>query len=279
MSAIQMDPMRGYESQNTSDMDSDGGVSIDSKDAWEEGRKSVRSVQPPAPQQDLEMVPYGEKEEGKLYPPLAPITTTVIQYGTNNPPGTWYETKLFGLEQVRAMGKNLGALNKESALDWLTKISSMPALSKEDIVSLIRECINGDDFEALPGDMQMANARVIGETNTAATLKPKINGIAVSDTPKFKVALVQGLSPSIRISMCPMNVKNVSLKELERLMREAFELQKEAYPSHWGKKKIATVKESICEIKENRDSPYPKRNQAAAANSQNTKKKPSSSSK
>ncbi|CAM2106760.1 unnamed protein product [Caretta caretta] len=44
MSAIQMDPVRGYESQNTSDMDSDGEVSIDSKDAWEEAQAWVLSV-------------------------------------------------------------------------------------------------------------------------------------------------------------------------------------------------------------------------------------------
>ncbi|TFK15830.1 MAM domain-containing protein 2 [Platysternon megacephalum] len=59
------------------------------------------------------------------------------------------------------MGKNLGALNKELSLNWLTKISSIPALSKEGTASLIREYINGDDFEALPGDVQMANARDI----------------------------------------------------------------------------------------------------------------------
>ncbi|CAM2114158.1 unnamed protein product [Caretta caretta] len=44
LSAIQMDPLRGYESQITSDMDSDGAASVDSMDAWEENKRPVKSV-------------------------------------------------------------------------------------------------------------------------------------------------------------------------------------------------------------------------------------------
>lgn len=39
----------------------------------------------------------------------------------------------------------------------------MPAISKEDTEALLRECMNIEEYNALPGEVQLANTRDITE--------------------------------------------------------------------------------------------------------------------
>ncbi|EMP31952.1 hypothetical protein UY3_10874 [Chelonia mydas] len=43
--------------------------------------------------------------------PMAPITTTIVNYGSAKPPETRQEIKAYTPEQAKAMGRMLGSLN------------------------------------------------------------------------------------------------------------------------------------------------------------------------
>lgn len=61
------------------------------------------------------------------------------------------------------MDKQMAPLNKESARDWLAKLSSTAGLSKEHTIALIQECVNNDEFGALPNEVQMASVDEVVE--------------------------------------------------------------------------------------------------------------------
>lgn len=48
-------------------------------------------------------------------------------------------------EQARAMGKTLGPLMTGTILDWLARVSGIQTISKEDISSLVTECMARED--------------------------------------------------------------------------------------------------------------------------------------
>ncbi|CAM2095183.1 unnamed protein product [Caretta caretta] len=118
---------------------------------------------PPSPQAPAEVESLKEIKEGRRYPPMAPITTTVVNYGPNRSIETTCETKPYGPDQARAVRKTLGPLNKETALDWLSKLSRMTAISREDTTAVLRECMTREEYNALPGEVQLANTKDTGE--------------------------------------------------------------------------------------------------------------------
>ncbi|TFK07477.1 cathepsin K-like [Platysternon megacephalum] len=97
-------------------------------------------------------------EEGSKLP-MAPITTTVVSYGPGSarPLETRQELKAYTPEQSHAMGKALGPLTRDTALDWLAMLCSIPGILKEDATFLIRECMTGEDFGALPSQLQVGD--------------------------------------------------------------------------------------------------------------------------
>ncbi|KAH1168648.1 hypothetical protein KIL84_013238 [Mauremys mutica] len=129
------------------------------------------------------------------------------------------------------MGKTLRCLNHESALDWLSKIGSLPGVSKEDAQVLLRECMSGEDYSALPGNIQMTNTEDImkmyegiykfyfprsnvisrfyterqcmGEWPEKYLSHKKLlywlAGAASCDTNEFKDSLVQGFLPTLKV--------------------------------------------------------------------------------
>ncbi|CAM2105129.1 unnamed protein product [Caretta caretta] len=77
------------------------------------------------------------------------------------------------------MGKNMGPLNKENALDWLAKISSTASISKEITVTLIRDCMNGEEFGALPSEVQLASVDELIYIYIAVDKKEQIHMLKV----------------------------------------------------------------------------------------------------
>ncbi|CAM2106000.1 unnamed protein product [Caretta caretta] len=94
----------------------------------------------------LSALPQEASEEG-LKLPIAPVTTTVVSYGlgVDRLPETRQELKAYIPKQARVVGKTLGPLTRDMALDWLAQLCSLPGVLKEDAVSLTRECMAGDD--------------------------------------------------------------------------------------------------------------------------------------
>ncbi|CAM2095847.1 unnamed protein product [Caretta caretta] len=79
---------------------------------------------------------------------MAPVTITVVSFGPGcaRPVETRQELKVYTPDQAHAMGKALGPLTIEMALDWLAKVCALPNVIKEDATSLLRECMTGEDF-------------------------------------------------------------------------------------------------------------------------------------
>lgn len=69
-------------------------------------------------------------------------------------------------------------------------------------------------------------------------MSPIINGVATCDTLNFREMFTQGL---LLATMGPANPRIVGLKELESRAREAYELQREAYPSSGCKEKVSPI--------------------------------------
>ncbi|CAM2105207.1 unnamed protein product [Caretta caretta] len=202
-------------------------------------------------------------EEGKSLP-VAPVTTTVVSFGLDakRPAETRQDIKAYTPDQARAMGKAQGPLTKETALDWLAKVCALPNVIKEDVASLVRKCMSGEDFGALPTYLQVADVPTCvkvyegvrkfyypsqsiiglyysehqwsGECPEKYLSRKKLLywlvGAETCNTPQFMEAAFQGLTLTMRIPLGPTDPANIFLQELEEKVRIAYELQREAFP-------------------------------------------------
>ncbi|KAH1177404.1 hypothetical protein KIL84_011106 [Mauremys mutica] len=66
-------------------------------------------------------------------------------------------------------------------------------------------------------------------------------GVQSCDMPEFKETILQCLPPTLKVALGIIAYNNISLKDLET--REAYEIQREAFPTQWFQKKVVEVTE------------------------------------
>ncbi|CAM2105968.1 unnamed protein product [Caretta caretta] len=185
-----------------------------------------------------------------------------------------HELKTYSPEQACVVGKALGPLNRENALDWLANANSLPGISKEDLAILFRECMSGEEFGTLPIDFQVADMETnrqlfegvlrfyfphqnfIGRyysKRPQPSERPEkylshkrllywLAGATTCDVPEFRESVLQGLSPVLKMALGPMDCMTTTLRELEDKLRKAHEIQREAFPASRAKRKPVIYK-------------------------------------
>lgn len=186
----------------------------------------------------------------------------------------------FTPEQLKTVGKMLGPLTKDTAVNWLSRAQRLPRCQTvnavSDLIDVVRKCMKPDDFAALPGDVQMGNVQNIGDVQSAVlkVFFPEVNPLVLFhqerqspeerpdayvnrkkmlyqmaglpgskdvpldfDRPEFKEPLVMGLTPPLRV-IAGGDAARKPLSELEQILTQNFELQKQAFPGYMmgGKK-------------------------------------------
>lgn len=92
--------------------------------------------------------------------PMNPVTTMVIQrVGAERPDEVRQEFWVYTPEQMRAMGKTISPLNKNTVVDWIARVGDMTDMNADDLIALARECMIPEDFGALSNGIQMATLR------------------------------------------------------------------------------------------------------------------------
>lgn len=238
------------------------------EDVW--GASGPTRPSPYAPlREELSQLKGTEEEASKKSPPEEPASHGPLQAIDTNRPVLWFTP-----EQLRTVGKMLGPLTKETAVNWLSRAQRLPrsqsANVASDLIDLVRKCMKPDDFAALPGDVQMGNAQGVREVQLAVmkVFFPEVNPLVLFhqekqnpeerpdayvnrkkmlyqmtglpgskespvdfDRPEFKEPLVIGLTPPLRV-IAGGDAAKKPLLELEQMLTQNFELQKQAFPGY-----------------------------------------------
>lgn len=245
-------------------------------DVW--GANGPTRPSPYAPlREEMCQLQGGEVEASKTKksPPDEPAGHGPLQAIDTNRAVLW-----FSPEQLKTLGKTLGPLTKETAVNWLSRAQWLPRCqsgnSVSDLIDVVRKCMKADDFAALPGDVQMGNVQDIRDIQSAVlkVFFPEVNPLVLFhqekqnpeerpdayinrkkmlyqmtglpgskdtpldfDRPEFKEPLVVGLTPPLRV-IAGGDAARKPLLELEQILTQNFELQKQAFPGYMvgGKK-------------------------------------------
>lgn len=239
-------------------------------DVW--GANGPTRPSPYAPlREEVCQLKAGEEEASKTKksPPEEPASHGPLQAIDTNRAVLWVTP-----EQLRTVGKMLGPLTKETAVNWLSRAQRLPRSQSgnvaSDLIDLVRKCMKPDDFAVLPGDVQMGNVQDIGEVQLAVlkVFFPEVNPLVLFhqekqnpeerpdayvnrkkmlyqmaglpgskdspldfDRPEFKEPLVVGLTPPLRV-IAGGDAARKPLLELEQILTQNFELQKQAFPGY-----------------------------------------------
>ncbi|XP_023781468.1 uncharacterized protein LOC111928306 [Cyanistes caeruleus] len=249
-------------------------------DVW--GANGPTRPSPYAPlREEVCQLQVGEVEASrdKKVPHDEPVSHVPLQPIDTNKAVLWFTP-----EQLKTVGKMLGPLTKETAINWLSRIQRLPKCQNgnfvSDLIDIVRKSMKPDDFASLPGDVQMGNVQDIGDV-LLAVLKvffPEVNPLVLFhqekqnpeerpdayvnrkkmlyqmaglpgskdsplnfDRPEFKEPLVVGLTPPLRV-IAGGDAAKKPLSELEQILNQNFELQKQAFPGYMlGGKKGKTM--------------------------------------
>ncbi|XP_010138164.1 PREDICTED: uncharacterized protein LOC104496703 [Buceros rhinoceros silvestris] len=150
-------------------------------DVW--GANGPTRPSPYAPlREEVCQLKGGEEEASKTKksPPNEPASHGPLQAIDTNRAVLWFTP-----EQLRTVGKMLGPLTKETAVNWLSRAQRLPRSQSgnvaSDLIDLVRKCMKPDDFAALPGDVQMGNVQDIGEVQLAVlkVFFPEVNPLVL----------------------------------------------------------------------------------------------------
>lgn len=245
-------------------------------DVW--GANGPTRPSPYAPlREEMCQMQGSEAEAAKIKksPPEEPASHSPLQAIDTNRAILWFTP-----EQLKTVGKMLGPLTKETAVNWLSRAQRLPRCQSgsavSDLIDVVRKCMKPDDFAALPGDVQMGNVQDIGDVQSAVlkVFFPEVNPLVLFhqekqnpeerpdayvnrkkmlyqmaglpgsketpldfDRPEFKEPLVVGLTPPLRV-IAGGDAARKPLSELEQILTQNFELQKQAFPGYMlgGKK-------------------------------------------
>lgn len=91
--------------------------------------------------------------------PMAPIIRTTMTNldvaGAETGKQTRVEIKLYSPDQLQALGKIIGPLNRKTAVHWLATTGSIPGYCPTDFPGILRKCTSPEDFSALPTDVKL----------------------------------------------------------------------------------------------------------------------------